>query len=307
MKTEPQSKISNWLIWQPLKFAGTLFVTSCIIIFLYSALCTIFQKPISIPTAIALSALVFIYCTVKLIQRLPKHKMDRTSFVMIQNAQTILYFVGTLLSLVLFINYGQEYITETLYAQHRTTLWSYAFLILLSTIALSIIGLKISNLYAKFLRIRSLGIPTYKIFLTMPFGFSALWIPGYILPSASKEQQSYTTKIKWYNKFTKWTVRNLGNCITAFILICICPGLFTNLNATLLQIMLALIFGIWAMQIGAKKFTTKINGGYTTFAIIANIILLIGTIFIFTLGATHSAPDVEINITETTVIQGLQQ
>ena len=38
--------------------------------------------------------------------------MDRTSFVMIQNAQTILYFISTLLSLVLFINFGQEYLTH---------------------------------------------------------------------------------------------------------------------------------------------------------------------------------------------------
>lgn len=307
MKTEHQSKLSNWLIWEPLKFAGMLFIYSCIIIFLYGALCTILQKPISFPTTAFLSILVFIYSTIKLIKRLPRHKMDRTSFVMIQNAQSILYFGVTLLSLFLFTNYGQIYLSKMIYTQHTTAFWPYAFLTFLSIITLSIIGLKISNLYAKFLRIRSFGIPTYKIFLTMPFGFSALWIPGYILPSNPKEQQSHITQIKWYNRFTKWTVNNLGNCITAFILICICPGLFTNFNATLLQIMLALIFGIWAIQLGVKKFITKINGGYLTFAIITNIILLIGTLFVFTLGATYTAPNVEINITETAVTQGLQQ
>ena len=101
---------------------------------------------------------------------------------------------------------------------------------------------------------------------------------------------------------------NFLSRIISFILISICLDLFFNFNSTLLLTTFALVFGIWALQIGAQKFTEKITGAYTNFAIIANIVLLVATIFIFSQGTNSVAPDTQITITETTTVsQGLEQ
>lgn len=300
--------LSTWTLWQPLKFSCLFFGLTCILMFLYSIFCAVFGTLLSPIMLTIITSFSFIFCLYKLIKKLPKHNMDRTSFIMIHNAQTILYFTGTILSAFVFFEYASQNINNILFAQSNISIISLIFLTIFSIFLLTLIGLRISNIYAKFRRIRSFKIPTYKIFLTMPFGFSALWIPGYILAPTNQEKTNTKTQLKWYKKFTKWATSTLSNCIISFILISICLDLFFNFNSTLLLTTFALVFGIWALQIGAQKFTEKITGAYTNFAIIANIVLLVATIFIFSQATNSVAPDTQITITETiTVSQGLEQ
>ena len=74
-----------------------------------------------------------------------------------------------------------------------------------------------------------------------------------------------------------------------------------NFNKTLLTLMYSLIFGIWLVQIGVKKFTKQINNAYANMAIISNILLII-ILLTIKISTPTIAPDVHVNIIETTQI-----
>lgn len=299
MTQDSTLRLSDWLFWRPLKFSGLTFALTTIAMFLYTIFLTSLGVTISPLPLILIVLCVCIYCTTKLIKKLPQTNMNQVSFIAIHNAQTILYCIYLIISYTILINYTQTNINNLLYSQSAPTPLTSISLILLTLFFLSMFGLLISNIYAKFRRIRAMGIPAYKIILSMPFGFSALWLSGYILPEKDNKKHTENIKTKWYQNFTKWIISNQANTVLSFILITICSGLLFNFNKTLITILFCLIFGIWVFQIGAKKFTKQISKGYTNMAIISNI-LLITTLLAIYISAPRIAPDVQINIIETT-------
>lgn len=292
-------KLSNWLYKQPLKFAGLTFILSTIATFFYGGFFILRGIPMNPMPLMILIFTIFILCIINLIKKLPNSNLDQQSFIAIHNAQTILYFIGIFLTSVIFIKHAEQNIMNIL-LQSQPTFLSFFYLSLLTLFFLYLFGLYIANLYAKFRRIRSFGIPTYKIILSMPFGFSALWTPSYILSNTTDTKSTKKINPKWYKKFNNWILSNKTNCIISFILITIFSELIFNFNKMLLTLTFALIFGIWALQVGIKKFTKNINGAYTNMAIISNIILII-VISIFSLSSPTPTitPDTEITITET--------
>jgi hypothetical protein len=159
-------------------------------------------------------------------------------------------------------------------------------------------GLYITNLYAKILRIQQFQIPLWKIILSIPFGFSALWIPGYLLSTKPEKNISLPIKHKWYSKLIKWTISDNINTISMFVFITALSGFFIGFEPMLLTFTLTLIFGIWTLKIGSKKFEYKIKNKYSTVAVIINIIF----ITIFAMMYTTSKPsNIQINITDTQI------
>lgn len=294
-------RLSDWLFWRPLKFSASIFILTTIATFLYTGFFVLLGTNISLIPLILIMTCIFIYCTAKLIKKLPQSDMNQTSFIAIHNAQTILYCIYLLISYTILINYIQSSINNLLFLQHAPTLFTSVLLTFFMLFFLSMLGLLISNLYAKYRRIRAIGIPTHKIILSIPFGFSALWLAGYILPEKDNKKQIKNIKTKWYQNFTSWIVSNQTNTILSFILITICSGLLFNFNKTLITLMYSLIFGIWLIQIGVKKFTKQINNAYANMAIISNILLII-ILLTIKISTPTIAPDVHVNIIETTQI-----
>lgn len=292
-------KLSNWLFKQPLKFAALTFAFSMVVVFFYGGFFILRNESIRTIPLMIIIFITAILCGIKMIKSLPKTNLAQQTFTAIHNAQTILYSLGIFLSSVVFIGHIQQTLLKLLYSQEKSTLTTFIILSLLTIFFLYLFGLYTANIYAKFRRIRSFDIPAYKIILSMPFGFSALWAPGYILPDDNKTSSTEITAPKWYKNFNKKILSSKTNCILSFILISIGTGIFFNFGLTLLTIIFALFFGTWALQVGAKKFIKTINGTYTNIMIAINIILII-LLFVFSAQTPMIAPDIQVNITETT-------
>jgi hypothetical protein len=141
------------------------------------------------------------------------------------------------------------------------------------------------------------NIPTWKIILSIPFGFSALWVPGYLLNTKQIKNPSQKINSKWYNRVINWTTSNQLNTISMFVFITIISSFFAGLNAMLLTFIFALIFGIWVLQIGAKTFEKNIAKKYSSVAIITNIALIIifSCFYIF---APQPSQNIQISVSD---------
>lgn len=293
MQQTNTSKISTWIFKTPLKFAIYTFCTFAIIGLLYILIIGTMYAPNPLPIRplFYLTFIVLIYCTYKLYKHLPPTPPNQTSFVATHNAQILITSIAFfLISIFIFQN------ENTL----ALKLSSSAYILTVATssiICLYLIGIIFSNIFLKFMRIQTFKIPTWKIIFSMPFGFSALWTPGYILKAKESETDTITIKSNWYKKLTKKILSHQSTTIAVYALITMLSGFIFGIRSVLLTFILALIFGIWAISVGTKKFIKNAPNKYATYAIIINIVVL--TILSIGTQISQRTPTT-INISETT-------
>lgn len=160
----------------------------------------------------------------------------------------------------------------------------FLFAICITLISLYILGITIIGLWACFLRARTMNIPLWKIICSIPFGFNMIWLPGYFISNDSDKKTIVTTNINWISRLTNWTFKSPTNAGFLFTVLIICTGLFNGTTTTLLTVSMALMFAIWLIQTGEKKFKKDIGNAYATTAVIINlaiVIYLITTVLLF--------------------------
>ena len=300
MKKSTTEKFSTWTLWSPLKFAAISFCILISIAFIYSLIAGAIYTPATIPqTPLMISLALGFICSIALqINSLPRAKMDQRSFISIHNTQTVLLSGLFITSSYLVARYAQQIIFYLFMLETRL---SATFIITLTAsllFYLYLLGLAIANIYAKFRRIREFNVPTWKIICSMPFGFAALWTPGYIIKSTATKATAFTPKSKWMQRATNWICLRPANTIATFIAITTLSGFFFGFNAVLLTFSLTLIFGIWALQRGTKSFIQDMPRKYATASVIFNAALLAITIIYFAIPHT-SDQDVQITISDT--------
>lgn len=282
MKKNNMNKISTWTLWSPLKFATISFMLMISTAFIYSLIANAIYGTTTSPTPlIILLSLGFIGAVALQIRALPRQKMDRASFSTVHNLQTIILSVLFIISSYMIARYAQQIMFYLLILETRV---SSTFILTLTAsllFYLYLLGLLFANMYAKFQRIREFKIPIWKIIFSIPFGFSALWTPGYILDYGTTTKPTYAPKSKWLSNATKWIVARPINTIATFVLITVLSGFFFGFNSILLTFALTLIFGIWTLQTGTKPFIKNMPGKYATTVVIFNIIMVIMTIGFF--------------------------
>ena len=146
-------------------------------------------------------------------------------------------------------------------------------------LSLYILGVTIMVFWACFLRARTMNIPLWKIICSIPFGFDMLWVPGYFIPAKQSKKTVVATNIKWISNLTNWTFARLSNAGFLFTALIIGTGIFNGLTTTLLSLSILLLFAIWIMQMGDKKFEKNIGNTYATTAVIINIVIIAYVIF----------------------------
>lgn len=307
MKKTPS--ITTWLLWTPLKFAFLSFISIFTISFLYTWISEqiVFDKYTNTAPILTLITISIICCIYYVIKKIPKITMDQKSFVAIHNAQTILSFLlFTMSGYLLFTN--QQYliysITTGTTSEPGTIL---TLMTLFSIFLLYTLGLTLINLYVKFKRIQELKIPTWKIICSIPFGFSALWLPGYLTQTNKSHTPGQQIKSKWYNRINTWITSNRANTIATFIFITALSGFYIGFSTTLLTFSIALIYGIWTLKIGAKKISDRIPGAYSTTAVIINITLIIVLSMAYIFMPQSQNIEITINETTTQTTQGIAQ
>lgn len=296
MKKDTTSKLSTWLILSPLKFALISFAAMFILILAYgfiaNNLLDISQSTQAM-NILAISFLTVIICGTTMAIRLPHDKMSRHTFVAINTIT--LFALSVLFLIITYSLLAKPTIVLTLLLLPTTQT-----LILFSMLTLALLyltGLFISNTYAKICRIRTMNIPTWKIVLSIPFGFSALWVPGFFLDTQTAKTTEITIKNKWYKKLIDLIcTRPLYLAIT-FAILTITSMSFYGVIQPLLTIALALIFGIWLLQIGHQAFTKNISKKYATAAVVLNVTIwtIILCTQIFTPQITN---EIQVNISD---------
>ncbi|MBQ8367685.1 MAG: hypothetical protein IJX43_01320 [Alphaproteobacteria bacterium] len=303
MPNKTNSKLSTWLFWSPLKFAFMSLGIMLTAAFIFSIVASTFYTNTTLPQTPMLIILVLGICLGAIIQirKLPTDKMDRQSFIALHNGQTIILSLAFMIaSYLIFVNY-QQIMFSMLIMETNSSVSFLMILIIAALFYLYLTGLAIANIYAKFRRIREFDVPTWKIIFSMPFGFSGLWTAGYLLNTPTQKQTTIQINSKWYSAWTKWVISRPATTIATFIVITILSGFFFGFNAVLLTFSLALIFGIWTLQIGSRQFTKTVPTKYATTTVIINITLLV--IFLgFRALVPPTTQNVQINITDTEII-----
>lgn len=308
MKKNNTTKISTWTLWSPLKFAAISFGIMITTTFIFSLIAGAKYGPVLTPQTplIILLTIGFIGAIAIQIKSLPRDKMDRTSFITIHNIQTITLSLLFIVSSYILVRYSQQIIFYLLIMETRL---SATFIITLTATLifyLYLLGLLFANIYAKFRRVRELNIPTWKIICSMPFGFAALWTPGYILDSGTVKNPTYALKSKTITNATNWVISRPAHTIATFIAITTLSGFFFGFNAVLLTFSLTLIFGIWASQRGTKTFIKNMPSKYANTAVIFNAVLVILFVGFYVFVPT-TTQNVQLTISDTEIIETQQQ
>lgn len=272
-----QNTISTWTLKSPIKFALFTFGLQILVlgIFILGMDMIAPGTQISKTAIMTFITLATIFGIAFQIRALPRDALNNKSFVSIHNAQMLVMLFFFFISFVPIAKYQLEiFMTMMHFSQQHPVLT----VLLLSTMfifSLYLLGVLTANIYAKFLRARTMGIPAWKIILTMPFAFCATWIPGYFLSSGDPKTTPVTIKSQWYNSLTDWILSRKRTTVLAFVGAILIAHFYMGSYSTLLSFSFALIFGIWILQIGTKKFLKNIDREYTNITIVLNIIMVI--------------------------------
>ena len=299
-----QTTLTTWLLKLPFKFAIISLALILLLSFLYPFIGNFFHPesqtlPVgSLFALIAASILASIYFAIR---KAPKIKMDTPSFITIHTAQVLLMFLLFSVSTYLLLSNQQNLLFRLMLMESKISGATSILILLLSVYFLYMLGLEIFNIYVKVRCMQRFNIPAWKIILSIPFGFSALWVPGYLSNATNTKKPSQGIKSKWYTKLIKWTTKTQLNTISMFVFITVLSSFFAGLNAALLTFSFALLFGIWTLQTGTKQFEKNMAKKYSSVAVIVNIVLVV--IFAYTyIFIPQTQSNVQINITETEVI-----
>ena len=274
-----QTTLKQWLVRAPIFFAITSFLCAIVLSVLGGLLLPKTESTLNIIGTLMLGTTIL--SAIMAIRKIPTPKMDRTGIVTIFNTKMIILTLTSIVSLIAALNlvpiqFGLLNIMHT----PLGIVGGFILAVFLVLISLYILGITIMGLWACFLRARTMNIPLWKIICSIPFGFDMIWLPGYFIPNKQDKNPTVTTKTKWISKLTNWTLARQSNTVFLFTTLIIFTGIFNGMTNTLLSISMLLMFGLWIMQIGAKKFEKSIGGTYATTAVVINIAILayIGTV-----------------------------
>ena len=269
-----QTTLKQWLVRAPIFFAISSFLCAVILALLGGLLLPKSEYTLDIIGILMLGTTIL--SAIMAIRKTPTTKMDRTGIVTIFNTKMIILTLTSIISLIIALNLAP--IQFQLFNMMRNTggaIFGFIFAVCLVLVSLYVLGIVIMGLWACFLRARTMNIPLWKIICSIPFGFDMLWLPGYFIPNKAEKKPVVTTQTKWIVKLTNWTLERQSNTVFLFVSLIICTGIFNGTTNTLLSISMLLMFGIWIMQMGAKKFEKSIGGAYATTAVIINLAILI--------------------------------
>ena len=268
------NQLKSWIFGKPILFSVASFLSVLVFILLYSLIGSIISIDLGNNSLIGLLLLIlpFIYPAYYMIKKLPHDKIHRNDFIAIVNGCA---FVSILLSLItapyfLYLDYlhnKMEFVRATHPILFNTTA---IFVIIL---ALYLVGLTLSSIYAKYKRCTTMGVSPWKVILSMPFTFFMLWTPGYLIEEKTKKSD-LQIKSTWYTKFHKWVLANIHNTLCVFLFIVLFRSAIAGIATIVLTVALLVIYTLWYKK-HKSDFIQNINKGYALTAICLNIAIII--------------------------------
>lgn len=275
-----KAKLSSWLLKEPLKFAllsfGLIFGISIVYVLIRGLFAGGFGISPLVFLLLVAAALIFSAC--KLVKWLPIEKLDRRSFVAVDNGLTLIYFALFIGFTTLIANSTQNLLFYSIWLQSYSMFLFVVTALLGVLVYLYILGLLFTNIYATYKRALTMGIPKWKVILSLPFTFTMFWVAGYLLPEEKKTDQAIEIKSKWYARFTDWVVAKPINALIVFLFPALFRGLFFDSGYTLLVVLFVAIFGVWILFTGVNKFRKSIGGVFSTVTAVLNIAIVVALI-----------------------------
>lgn len=286
MPEQKNNRLLSWLVTRPLMFAVIAFITMTATTLIAGTI----GGNIAGPLANILGIIAFLGACAWLVRKLPAGNLDRHNFIAITNAQTVITSFALIISSFLFLYNYQAIMLRLLWMESHSTPAFMIIVIAMVIFYLYICGLFIANLYAKYRRIRAMGVGMWKTLATAPFGFCMLWIPGYLMPNATNKTDNNNG---WYNRFTNWIMTHPSRSAGALVILILLTGFTFGFNSIILTLGLAALFAIWCAIIGPDKMRKNLSGVYSTTAIIINVVTILGIIGYFIVAAPRTNPAIE--------------
>lgn len=287
MSNNNNTRLLSWMVSRPIIFALIAFVA------MTAATAIAGMIGMSGMFANTLGVIALLGAITWLVRKLPAGNLDRRSFVFITNAQTIVTSIAFIASTI-FIFYNAHAIMLRMFWMETHSKPSFvAILVTAALFYLYLFGIFIGNLYAKYRRIRTMGVGMWKTLATAPFGFCMLWIPGYLMEENAPTKTDTDINRGWFNRLTDWIISRPSHAAGALVALIIMSGFTFGFNAILLNLGLGALFAVWYAIVGAQKMRDNLGGVYSTTAIVINILMIAGIIGYITIVRPHHNPHVE--------------
>lgn len=278
MSYKKSLSLCSWLLLTPLKFALTAFL----IIFLFMFIANLINPEISNSTMVLLVFSAIIVAAFLNLRKLPRENMDQNSFVALNNAQILIGATLFITATIIIAATEKTIMAKIMWMNTNFNMVILLTIVFAALFILYLCGIFITNIYAKYMRCKEIGISSWKIVCSMPFGFSLLWLPGYLLQDKNKTNPAVISHTRWYSKVTKKITSNTTYTTIAFIIITAYSSFFYGFNISILTLASALIFAVWFRIAGLSNFRQHQNNKYAYVAIIINVITIISAATYFT-------------------------
>lgn len=291
------NKLSSWLLWRPLQFTCIILGITILLSLAYGLVMGWLAPESDMMWPLwTLICMTFIGTIIWLGKKLPADNLDRHSFVSIYTATNILMFVLYLATILGALAIVQKLLTSA-------TLGFGTMLTLGGILVIGVfsIALAITELFALYRRVRTMGVSRRTALWCIPFGLCLLAAPAYIMPDSTRKRTTATDSGngKW-TQIINWIVTRRGAALSLMTLGLIISTLTMGVNnsASIGWLGLAL-FGLWYV---ITRHTSKrtIAGRYSVFMAVLNVIMVITAIAAITY-STLQTPQYDVAVSAETV------
>ncbi|MDE5615639.1 MAG: hypothetical protein K2I81_02285 [Alphaproteobacteria bacterium] len=269
MPQQNNNRLLSWLVTRPIMFAIIAFVA----IIAATTIAGLVGSRLAAPIANILVVIAFLGASAWLVRKLPGTNLNRRDFIAISNAQMFITSIAFITSTLLIIHNAQTLMLRMLWLESQSSMSFVVLIAAISLFYLYLCGIFVANLYAKYRRIRAMGVGMWKTLATAPFGFAMLWIPGYLMDDT--ETKNTPERRGWYNRLTDWIVARNYRAAGILVLLIMMAGFTFGYPALLLTLGLGVLFAVWTQIVGIKRMRQNIGGAYATTAIVINILAII--------------------------------
>ena len=293
MARKKSQSLLTWLLWHPLKFALIAFGLIVLISAVLNAMGVSTDGPIAFGVIIAVviaAAITFWY--------MPRGNMDRRGFIALNNAQTLIATTIFWASAIIIATYQAQITNKLLWMATMQSGMFFTIFVLVGVFYMYLFGVSLTNLYTKYQRCREMGMSPWHIILSMPFGFSLIWIPGYMLPDNTRNTTpAVSVNTRWYTKLTNLIISNPIYTTLVFALLTLFSRYFYGTLHIVITLSSALIYMLWFRFAGLSSFRQHQTRAYAYTAIAINITLIV-VFGIMAYDTISSLNMTQINITD---------
>ena len=267
------AKLSTWLFWGAAKF-GLMSITLMLLITVTLGLLGRAMGDNIVPKSflVTMMGLIAVYAIWRTFRGLGARTMDRTGFIAVDAGVTFIYYALSLAFVVVGTWWGPSLFNA---AASIGFLAGLIFFWLGGLVGLFLIGLPIINVYALYRRCVALGIPKWKIILSIPC--SLLNIACYMVPDKKSQKPAIDIPQNRFGRLVHWVgARRRNTWIFLWGLATL--GVLWGYQAGLISILLLGVYYIWERVTGTEELHKNIGGTFATVAVILNIVILIASI-----------------------------